>query len=222
MTNKLIIIGAGEFAEIANEYFTFDSDYDVIAFSVDREYIQQDTLNERPVIAYEDLKALHPPGTVTLFVAIPASGLNSLRKRFYLELKAHGYQFATYISSHAFCWRNAEVGENSFIFENNTIQPFVKIGNNTVLWSGNHVGHRSVIGDHCFVSSHVVISGYCTIGESCFLGVNSTLNDHTSVPERSILASGSLVTKTLTEPEKIYHGNPAKALPKRSALSAKL
>lgn len=35
---KLIIIGEGETANIAYEYFTFDSEYEVIAFSVERNY----------------------------------------------------------------------------------------------------------------------------------------------------------------------------------------
>ena len=44
-----------------------------------------------------------------------------------------------------------QIGENSFIFENNVIQPFVRVGNNCILWSGNHVGHRTVLRDHVFV-----------------------------------------------------------------------
>lgn len=39
--NKLVIIGDGAFAEIAYEYFTHDSVYDVLAFSVEKEYIKK-------------------------------------------------------------------------------------------------------------------------------------------------------------------------------------
>ena len=41
MKNKLIIFGNTEFAEIAYEYFTHDSDYEVVAFCVHREYINK-------------------------------------------------------------------------------------------------------------------------------------------------------------------------------------
>lgn len=68
-----------------------------------------------------------------------------------------------------------KIGENCFIFEDNTIQPFVTIGDNRVLWSGNHVGHNPTVGDHVFVTSQVVISGACTIGDNSFLGVNATI-----------------------------------------------
>ncbi|CAG9213030.1 Sugar O-acyltransferase [Paraburkholderia sabiae] len=216
MAAKLVLIGAGEMAEIADEYFTHDSDYEVVAFAIERDYIKRPEVNEKPVVAYEELETLYPPSEYAVFVAIPSSQLNALRTRFYLDAKRKGYRLATYISSRAFVWRNAVIGENCFIFENNVIQPFVTIGNNCILWSGNHVGHRTVIRDHNFVSSHVVISGYCEIGESCFLGVNSTLNDHVKVADHCVIGSGALITKN-TEPNRIYVGSGSKPVPGKLA-----
>jgi sugar O-acyltransferase (sialic acid O-acetyltransferase NeuD family) len=207
---KLVLVGAGELAEIAYEYFTHDSEYEVVAFSVEKQYMGSESLYGLPVVSLESIGDHYPAKEFTVFVAIPSSQLNRLRTRLYFQLKEQGYQFATYISSNAFVWRNAEIGENCFIFENNVIQPFVKVGDNCILWSGNHVGHRTVIEDHCFISSHVVISGYCRIGHSCFLGVNSTFNDNTSIANSCILGSTSLVNKALTEPESIYIGSPVK------------
>jgi sugar O-acyltransferase (sialic acid O-acetyltransferase NeuD family) len=219
---KLVIVGAGELAMIAYEYFTYDSSYEVCGFAVEREFIDSETLYDLPIVAFEEVELRFPPSEFEAFVAIPASQLNRLRTRLYQGAKQKNYTCATYISSRAFVWRNAQIGENCFIFEDNTVQPFVEIGDNVILWSGNHIGHRSVIEDNCFVSSHVVVSGYCRIGESCFLGVNSTLNDHVVVARDCIVASGSLVSKSLKEPERIYYGSPAKELPKKSSLSVKL
>jgi sugar O-acyltransferase (sialic acid O-acetyltransferase NeuD family) len=221
MPRPLVLVGAGEFAQIACEYFQHDSDRDVLAFSVEREYLTQPELANRPVVPYESLEERFPPTEVDLFVAIPASQLNRLRKRFYLDAKQRGYRLASYVSSRAFVWRNAEIGENCFIFENNVIQPFVRVGDNCVLWSGNHVGHRTVIEDHVFVSSHAVISGYCVIGEGSFIGVNSTFNDHVKVAPENIIGSGALVTRD-TEPGRVYVGSPAKAVPNRSSFDVRL
>lgn len=221
MRRPLVILGAGEFAQIACEYFEHDSDYDVAAFSVEREYLSQPLLADRPVVAYETLQQDYPPSEYDVFVAIPASQLNRLRTRFYQDAKRKGYRLATYISSHAFVWRNADVGENSFIFENNVIQPFVRIGNNCILWSGNHVGHRTVVHDNVFVASHAVISGYCEIGDSCFIGVNATFNDRVKVAYDNVIGAGALVTHD-TEPGRIYVGSPARALPDKSSLAVRL
>lgn len=222
MSKKLIIVGAGEFAMIAYEYFTHDSDFEVCAFSVEKEYLENTTLYDLPIVELESIETKFPPADYKVFVAIPASQLNRLRTRLYDFVKSKGYTCASYISSRAFVWHNAQIGENCFIFENNTVQPFVSIGNNVILWSGNHIGHRSRINDNCFLSSHVVVSGYCDIGESCFLGVNSTLNDRISIPKDSVIASGTLVNKNLLEPERVYYGSPAQMLPKKSSLKVKL
>lgn len=221
MRRPLVIIGAGEFAQIACEYFTHDSDYDVVAFTVERDYLKEPTLADRPVVPYETLEAQYPPADYEAFVAIPATHLNRLRTRFYQDAKSKGYRFASYVSSHAFVWHNAKVGENSFIFENNVIQPFVRIGNNCVLWSGNHVGHRTVVHDNVFVASHAVISGYCEIGEGCFIGVNATFNDQVKVAQDNVIGAGALVTRD-TEPGRIYVGSPARAIPDKSSLAVRL
>lgn len=219
---KLVLVGAGELAEIAYEYFTYDSEYEIAAFSVEAEFLSETEMLDLPIVPLEGIDSTYPSDEFEVFVAIPSTQLNRLRARLYLSLKDRGYSFATYISSQAFVWHNAKVGENCFIFENNVIQPFVEIGNNCILWSGNHIGHRTVIEDHCFLSSHVVISGYCRIGHSSFLGVNSTFNDNTSIANSCILGSTSLVIKDLCDSESIYIGSPAKKIDGKSSLDVKL
>lgn len=201
---KLVIVGTGETGEIAYQYFTFDSEYDVVAFSAERGYMPDDpALHDLPVVAVEELEAYFPPEEYVVFVAVSSTKLNRVRTRLYQQLKRRGYRCASYVSSRAFVWHNAEIGENSFIFENNTIQPFVTIGNNCVLWSGNHIGHNTTIEDNCFIASHVVVSGFCTIGENCFLGVNSTIINNIRVAKDCFIGAGALIQKD-TEEGKVY------------------
>lgn len=213
---KLVIVGDGEFGEIAYEYFTHDSPYDVVGFAVEEKYRQRDDLFGLPVVPFEQVQDSHPASDHDIFVAITNTQLNRVRKRLYLAAKDKGYRIATYVSSRAFVWHNVEIGENSFIFENNVLQYHVKVGANCVLWSGNHVGHRTVIRDNVFITSHAVISGYCDIGDSCFLGVNSTFGDHVTIPDDCIIGMGSSVVKDLKEPGLVYIGNPAKPMGKTS------
>lgn len=219
---KLVIVGAGEFALIAYEYFTYDSEYDVVAFAVHSEYISDREINNIPVVDFETVEENYPPSEYDAFVAVPATQLNRVRIKLFNEAKAKGYTLASYISSHAFVWRNVKVGQNCFIFEDNTVQPFVTIEDNVILWSGNHIGHRTVIKSNSFITSHAVISGYCEIGEGSFIGVNSTFNDKTSVAANCIVGSGSVVTKKLKQEETIYVGNPAKPFPRKSAFDVEL
>lgn len=212
-TRKLIIIGAGEFGEIAYEYFTFDSEYEIAAFAVEKPYFKEGgELYGLPVICFEEIQEKYPPETYYAFVAITYPKLNRVRERLYQKCKSLGYRCATYISSHAFVWHNVSVGENSFIFEDNTIQFHAKIGNNVVLWSGNHIGHRSVIEDNCWLTSHDVISGFCQVGRNSFIGVNASVGDRVTIAEDTVLGAGSVTVKDLNEKGCVYIGTPAKKI----------
>ncbi len=194
-TKQLVIIGAGETAQIAFEYFTVDSEYDVVGFAVGSQFIASQSIAGLPVISLDELESVFSPVNYWVFVAVSSTKLNRVRTHLYTLVKNKNYRIASYISSKAFIWRNVQIGENCFIFEDNTVQPFVKIGNNVVLWSGNHIGHNSIIQDHCFLSSHVVISGFCEIGESSFLGVNSTIINNISIGKDCFIGAGALIQK---------------------------
>jgi sugar O-acyltransferase (sialic acid O-acetyltransferase NeuD family) len=196
---KLVIIGDGATAEIIYEYFTYDSRYEVCAFAVESRFRNRDLFKGLPVIDYETIENTYSAEFYEVFVAITFAKLNRVRMRLVYDAKNKGYCLASYISSRAFVWKNVEFGEHCFIFENNTIQPYVSIGNNVILWSGNHIGHHSRIGNNCFISSQVVISGFCEIGDNTFIGVNSSIADGVCIASDNWIGPGLTIAKDTVE-----------------------
>jgi len=190
---KLVIVGDSAFAEIAYEYFTHDSEYEVVAFAVEREFIKRESLFGLPVVPFETMEENFSPASHRFYAALVYTQKNRLRMRLYEAARAKGYAPASYVSPHAFVWRNVRLGEHVFIFENNVIQPFVTVGSNVVLWSGNHIGHHSTIHDDCFISSHVVVSGFCAVGAACFMGVNSTVANNVNIGARCVVGAGATI-----------------------------
>jgi sugar O-acyltransferase (sialic acid O-acetyltransferase NeuD family) len=195
---KLVIYGTGLIAEVAAFYFDADTDYQVSAFTNAAEFISQDQFNGKPLVSFENLAKNYSPNEYDIFIALGYNKTNQIRQARYFQAKRKGYACATYISSRA-SYYQTPVGDNCFILEDNTIQPFACIGNNVTLWSGNHIGHHSTIRDHCFISSHVVVSGKCDIGENCFLGVNATLRDNIKLDRFVVVGSGAIVMKDCPE-----------------------
>lgn len=200
---KLVIFGAGDIAQLAHYYFSHDSEYDVVAFTVDAAYLAEQEFCGLPVVAFEEVADRYPPSDHALFVALSYAKLNQLRKQKFEAGQALGYELASYISSKATVLNGNSFGRNCFILEDNTIQPFSHIGDNVTLWSGNHIGHHSHIGSHTFISSHVVVSGGVKIGELCFIGVNATLRDHVTIGERCVIGAGALILSDV-EAEGVY------------------
>lgn len=214
---KLIIVGDGATAEIAYEYFSVDSEYEVVAFAVEQAHRKQDSFHTLPVVNFETVQERFAPADHEVYVAITFAQFNRLRTRLATAAKDKGYRLASYVSSRAFVWRNVEIGEHCFIFEDNTIQPFVKIGDNVVLWSGNHIGHHSTVGNNCFISSHVVVSGFCAIGDNTFVGVNSTIADGITIARDNWIGPGLMISKN-TEENQLFgasHAEPSRVAARR-------
>ncbi len=207
---KVIIFGIQDFASLAHFYLKRDTNHEVVAFSVHRQYLPATPEFEGlPIVPFEEIEKVYPPSEYEFFAPMSHRKMNRLRAEIYQAIKAKGYRCISYISSKATVWMPEWIGENCFILEDNTIQPFVRIGNNVVLWSGNHLGHHGTIADHVLFTSHVVLSGHCHVGAYSFFGVNATLRDGLTIAEGSLIAMGAVVTKD-TEPWGVYKGNPAK------------
>jgi sugar O-acyltransferase (sialic acid O-acetyltransferase NeuD family) len=200
---KIVIFGAGDIARLAEFYFSTDSEHEVVAFTVDAEHLTGETFLDRPLISFDRMPSAYPPSSYKMFVALSYARMNRVREAKYCDAKAAGYDLVSYVSSRCSFLTRYPIGDNCFILEDNTVQPFVRIGSNVTLWSGNHIGHDSTIGDHSFVSSHVVVSGHVTIGANCFLGVNATIGNGVTIAEFNLVGAGALIMKDTT-PRAVY------------------
>lgn len=199
MSNKIVVFGTGEIAEVADFYFSHDSNFDVVAFVVDGAYLHSERFLKRPVVALEDVQQHFPPNSHKSFVAVSYRSMNRLRQEKVEAFHQSGYELVSYISSKATIWPDLANLRNVFILEDNTIQPFARIGHNVFLWSGNHIGHHSAIEDNVFVSSHVVISGGALIGANSFLGVNATIRNQVALAPFTLVGMGTVIEADTVE-----------------------
>ena len=191
----LVIFGASDAAEVARFYFVHDAKREVVAFTVDEAFIGSESFAGQPLTPFERVAERFPPDDFDMFIAIGYAKVNALRAQKVGEARAKGYGLASYLSSRATVWPGLELRENCFILEDNTVQPFVRIGSNVTLWSGNHIGHHATIADNCFITSHVVVSGGVHIGEGSFIGVNATIRDRIRIGRQCVIGAGSLIVK---------------------------
>jgi sugar O-acyltransferase (sialic acid O-acetyltransferase NeuD family) len=213
--SRLVIFGTGDIARLAHFYFTRDSEHEVAGFTVDAEYRRGDSFAGLPLVEAGSVATVFPPGEHVMFVAMSYAKMNRVRAAKYEQMKAAGYRLVSYVSSRCSYLSESPPGDNCFILEDNTVQPFVRIGNNVTLWSGNHIGHDSVIEDHCFITSHVVVSGNVTVRPYCFIGVNATLRNSIEIAEQTLIGAGAVIMKS-TQPKGVYLPQRAERFSKSS------
>jgi sugar O-acyltransferase (sialic acid O-acetyltransferase NeuD family) len=192
---RIIFLGTPDFAVPSLETL-IHSEYEVVAFTVHSKYLISEKKFNLPVYPFEEITQKIDPSNHFFFAAVTYLKLNDLRAEILSTAKEMGFRPATYISSKSFVWPNVSIGEHCFIFEDNTLQPFVSLGSNVIMWSGNHIGHHSQIKDNVFISSHVVVSGNCTVEENCFVGVNATITNNVIVGMRTWIGPRTLINHT--------------------------
>jgi sugar O-acyltransferase (sialic acid O-acetyltransferase NeuD family) len=205
----VVIFGQSDFASLVWHVLTHDTPLVVAAFTVDRAYLRADRFHELPVVAFEEVQDRFPPAKYQMLVPLGGRGANQLRQDRYLQAKAKGYDFVTYISSRAMVAPGAQIGENCMIFEGAAVQAMASVGANCIVRTLANVSHHVRLGDHSFVAASAVVGGGATIGERCFLGLGSVVRDGVTVAERCVVGAGAVVIRD-TEPNGVYAGVPAK------------
>ena len=202
--SDIVLFGAGQIADVARTYIDTHGPHRIVAFAVDDAYRTGDTFAGRPQVSWEDLEHDYPPDRVQLLGPLSFRRLNQFRRSRFEEGKARGYSFASFVHPASHVYTDA-IGENCFILENNSLQPFVEVGDNVILWSNNHIGHHTRIGDHCFLSSHIGISSNVTLGEECFLAGKSSIDYGRTIGARSYLGPAAVVLADLP-PDSVVPG----------------
>ena len=141
---KLILFGKGPIAQIAKQYFDDEGKFEVVAFTLDKEYIDLPEYEELPMVSFDEIVDKYPPNQHYMFIALSYTDLNKLREKKFHEAKSKGYKLASYISPKCSYLSDFNCGENTFIFEDNTIQPFVE-GNKFDICDKSDLADKSIV-----------------------------------------------------------------------------
>lgn len=188
-------------ARIGHFYFTRDSDYRVVAFTVDAQYNSQGPMCGLDVLDFERIEETHPPSTHDLFVAVGPSRMNTVREKKFLEAKGKGYRLASYISPRAVC--ASAVGDNSFVADMVVINPFVTIGHDNYFYDGVICSNDSTIGNHCYFAPRSYVGSLCQVRDNSLLGAGSVLKSGVIVARQTLVGASAYISAN-TEEKGVY------------------
>ncbi len=205
---KIIIYGNSDFAELMHYYFTVYSKYEVVAFCVDKEYINSKTFLNKPLIAFEDIKELYDIDNYQFFVAVGYKNMRA-RKLLYEKVKAKGYKFVSFISPKANVDESNIIGDNNAILHNAVLEPFAKVGNNNIINTNSIICHHAEIFNDCFIAANSLIGGFTKVKNNCFIGFSSTILQKLVIEDETLIAAGTLMPND-SKKYTMYAGIPAK------------
>src|SRR5574344_1659712 len=98
MVDKVILFGLTQTADIIEFYLKKYTDIKICARCVDKEYLNVDSYNNMPVVAFEDVANLYSPTEYKFAIPMMNMDLNRVRENKYKLAKEKGYKFISYIS----------------------------------------------------------------------------------------------------------------------------
>ena len=108
---KIVLFGNASMAKSIYSVLNYDPRYKVVAFTVDREYITEDTLFGLPVVPFTDVESIYPPDEYKMRITVGYVKVNKLRAERYFQAKEMGYQLVSYISSLALISPEVVIGD---------------------------------------------------------------------------------------------------------------
>lgn len=205
----IILFGNGQWAEFLFRTLTASQLYRVVAFTVDKPYIQSGQLLGVPVLAFDEIENHIPPSSAKMLIGLGFQQKNRLRSRKCEEAKAKGYDLIQFVSPTAMVASDVEMGANCVVHEGAILQSFCRVGEDSQILSGANVSHHCEIGSHCFLAGSVTLGGGCNIGDYCFIGMNATIVQGVKIASDVIVGAGSVVIEDILEPG-TYVGSPVR------------
>lgn len=199
--DKVVIYGSGRHAELTAYEMKKNNLHEVVAFTVNKEYLDRTELSGCPVVPYEEITEKYPPDKFKMFIAIGAQFVNRAREELFLDCKKKGYDFVNCIWPIPNFPEDLIIGKNVYIGVDTAISNFVEIGDNVTI-IGSKIGHHCKIGDNCFISVGV-LAGNVNLEKNVFIGLGSIIGPNVVLGEYTIVGLGCTISKN-TEPASVY------------------
>lgn len=204
---NIIIYGTGSLAKQLYYFLKYDSQYNVVAFCVDKEYLDCLEFCNLPVVTFENIESIYPSYQYEMLITVGYRKMRN-RKIIFENVKAKGYELINYIHSSVIN-HNLILGENNIIYPGCVIEPGVTIGDNNIIWSMSLLSHDVKIGSHNYIAAKCLIGGNCIMDDLCFIGNGTIFVDGLVISKESQIIAGIVVLRK-TKESGVYLGNPAK------------
>ena len=104
--SKIVIFGNTLTAELALYYLQNDSEHEVVAFTVEEEFIEEDLFHGLPLVPFEKVEQLYPPAEFKFFAPLTEKNMNQVRARVYEQGLEKEYGICDFVKQRQFVVRD--------------------------------------------------------------------------------------------------------------------
>lgn len=198
---RVVIIGAGDGAEVVIDILRDDHDKEIVGLVDDN---VKSLLNySYPILdcgIHDFVDVISRDSYDTVIISI-GSTLKSMqfRQRIYEEYKQSGIVFTNAISKSADIRRGVKIGTGNLVGAQSYIGTLTQIGDNNSISYATFIGHHNVVGSHNLIAPGFTSSGKVVIGDSCILPAGIVTRNCVTIGNKVILPVGYNVTNSIAD-----------------------
>lgn len=208
----MVVLGSGGHARVCLDILLADPAWEIVgcvgpaapdAAGIPVSYVGGDS----------ELPRLRSGGVSHAFVAI---GDNVVRGRKIAEVREHGLNLASAVSSYSVISTGAQLGTGVAVMPGAVINFGTRVGDGAIVNTGATIDHDCTIGVVAHIAPGVALAGGVHVGEGAFMGVGSCAIPGVSVGEWSVVGAGAVVVRDVP-PRVTVAGVPARLLAHQGA-----
>lgn len=201
---KIIVLGAGQFAEKIADYLLDVPGIEIEAFveGINRARCGK-TIMDIPVVWIDDAGNLDPSA-----LALCAVG-STKRKDFIEHAVSMGLKFTRFTHPEAYFSKISTMDQGTIICVSSVVSCSTRIGSHVIVNTGCLVGHHVEIGDYVTLSPGANIAGRVKIGNRTYVGMGAMVLEDIVVGENVIIGAGAVVTHDVPDSVQVV-GVPAR------------
>lgn len=211
MSKKVVVYGNTILSQMLYYDAVHHADFEIVAFTVDEEYLFSDTFLGLPQVSFEKVTEIYPPEAYDMIAV--RGGYTHMRSRevMYVRAKAKGYSMRSYVSPTADITPTVSMGENNIIFGQTHIGIGGSMGSNNIIRQQVYIGHDFRMNHNNVIGVGCRIGGNCVIADTCYFGLGAIVVNNTNIGQESLVGAGSVVIRH-TEPYSKNVGNPSRVI----------
>jgi len=201
---KLLLLGAGSFAEDIADLVSETGGYNLAGFVEGRDPLRcRETLLNLPVYWIDDLAKLGPTHQGLCAVGSPE------RKAFVEQAASLGLSFTLIVHPSAQVSTTVVLGEGTIVSRGAILATGTRVGRHVIVNRGCLIGHHVEVGDYATVSPGANIAGRAKIGTGAYIGMGAVILDGIQIGAHSVVGAGAVVTRDVPESIQVL-GVPAR------------
>lgn len=195
---NIIIFGTSSFSKLVRHYVDEDSQDQVVAYTVNRQYITEKEFDRLPVVPFEELESVIGECQIHILNTCGYKKMNGLREKIFSECKSRNFKICEFIHSSSKI-ETQDLGHGNIILPGVRIAPFVHIGDGNIFFHDVIINHDSVIGNFNYFSPAFICGGQCTIGNNNFFGLKSILRDSIHIGNHNLVGAAAYLSQSIDD-----------------------